>query len=85
MPTESLYPRFRTKSGQLTAYSFACGYVQTAKLPNGAEVQLYHEGACFHCRAFGPDGNRIAWESATGLGNAQRLFRKLKTEAASLS
>lgn len=72
-------PKFKNKDGSLTAYSFACGYVQEFEL-NGVRLQLYHEGAVYQVRAHDHNtGTRLFWDSfdsyiAGGLGLARKRY-----------
>ena len=41
--------RFHTKAGKLTAYAFACGYVETGKRKaDGVEFRIWQEHGAFH-------------------------------------
>jgi hypothetical protein len=76
-------PKFRNKDNSLTAYSFACGYVQweskdgteLGKWENGKE--LYMEHSHFHVKQF-KNGNRITWEVFDKLGEARTFYNKIK-------
>ncbi len=71
-----LYPKFRNKDGSLTAYSFACGYIETEDFGK-INLQLWHEGACYHVRAHDHDEKgRLFWESFDTLGEARKFFKQ---------
>lgn len=61
----------RDHKGQLTAYAFACGYVETY----GA-FTLSMEHHVYHVKGFGADGIR-RWESAETLTKARKLMRAM--------
>lgn len=75
---------FFLKDGfSLTAYSFACGYIQWASL-TGKEIDRYTNGkelcmehAHYHIRHW-KDGKRIAWETTSSLTEARKLYKKMK-------
>ena len=58
-----LYPKFRNKDGSLTAYSFACGYIEERN-----DCQLYKDG-CWHVKGRGK------WECFDTLTEARKFFR----------
>lgn len=68
--------KFRNKNGDLTAYAFACGYVQTKPLKDGM-VRLFRDGACWHVQASNEQG-RFIWESFNLLTPARAFFRTIK-------
>lgn len=75
-------PKFRNKNGDLSAYSFACGYVQWASL-DGTELghwqngkKMYLDGCVYHVKVF-KDGQRISWESFDTLGEARKYYRSI--------
>jgi hypothetical protein len=65
--------KFRNKNGDLSAYSFACGYVQEKQTNNG-KVELYKDGN-WHVRIF-DDQPHGRWVSFDTLGEARKAFRK---------
>ncbi len=83
-------PQFKTKTGRLTAYSFACGYIeQRSTNPTMADfrtndlyTEMYHEGACYHVRQFdyrpGAKTFRVFWESFPNIRKARNLFNRQK-------
>lgn len=83
-------PQFKTKTGRLTAYSLACGYIeQKSTNPTKADfrsndlyTELYHEGAVYHVRQFDrrPDAKtfRVFWESFPNIREARNLFNRQK-------
>jgi len=58
-------PKFRTKSGNLTPYAFACGYIEEK---NG--WRLFLDG-CWHVRGHGK------WESFDTMAAARKFFSAL--------
>lgn len=68
---------FHTKSGRLTPYALACGYIEQKDI-DGVQVTLWNEGGpCYHVRAHNfKTHERIFWESFTRLSDARRLFDK---------
>jgi hypothetical protein len=77
----SLYPQFRTKSGLLTAYSFACGYIEewTGK---ASECRIERDSACWHVKGSFPaivggiETRQFYWESFQYLKEARSFARK---------
>lgn len=72
----------RNKNGELSAYGFACGYIQWAS-NTGKEIdmwkngkRMYHEGSVYQVKHF-KDGNRIAWESFENLGAARKYYKSI--------
>lgn len=84
---------FTLKNGNLSAYSFSCGYVQT-EYYNRADVQMYMEYSHYHviliniqkCTPYiGVLGietdemrERIFWDSFKSLSEARQRFEELK-------
>ena len=78
-------PKFRLANrADLTAYAFACGYVQDRWFGD-VHVQLYHEGACYHVKRFDHEAwNRCMpmdhcriWDSFDLLSEARHRYREL--------
>jgi len=70
-------PRFKNRDGSLTAYAFACGYIQRASLGD-VDLQLYKDG-CWHVRAF--DSERtLLWDCFGSLSKARKRFDAAKRE-----
>lgn len=75
-------PKFYNKNGDLSAYSFACGYIQFAsitgkerdKWDNGKE--MYRDGAVWAVKQY-KNGQRIIWETFDLLGEARKYYRSL--------
>ena len=66
--------KFRTKSGRLTPYALACGYIER-KETKTRRLELWHEGACFHVKAHDfAEHCRLFWESFQTLSEARRYF-----------
>jgi hypothetical protein len=82
-------PQFRTKTGRLTAYSFACGYIEQ-RSTNHAEfrdndlyTELYMEHSAYHVRQFdrrNPTRTPMMtlWEVFDTLSEARSLFNRQK-------
>jgi hypothetical protein len=68
-------PKFYNRDGSLTAYSFACGYVQKKEIAH-YDVTLYLEG-CWHIRTWDNEARkRIGWESFNRLGQARKAYKQ---------
>jgi hypothetical protein len=66
--------KFKTKTGRLTPYALACGYIERKENDN-LRLDLWHEGACFHVRAHDfANHARIFWESFESLTQARKFF-----------
>ncbi len=67
----------RTANGRISAYGFACGYVEQAKIGD-IRIRLWINHGCYHVRAhehgFGGRG-RLFWDSFRTLGAARKRFR----------
>lgn len=71
--------QFKNKNGTLTAYAFACGYIETKPLPAiGGEVRLFREGACWHVQARDDSRGRFLWEFFDKLTPARSFFSKVQ-------
>lgn len=69
--------KFHNANGTLTAYAFACGYVETKPLQTeGGEVRLFREGACWHVQARDDARGRFVWECFDLLTPARAFFRQ---------
>lgn len=66
--------KFYNADGTLTAYSFACGYIER-KERDALRLDLWHEGACYHVKASNNQG-RIYWHSFDTLGAARRFYKQ---------
>lgn len=70
------YGEVITDTGTITAYGFACGYVQE-KETDTRLVKLYREGSIYHVRAFNLEPwEPILWESTYVLSEARSIFNK---------
>lgn len=76
MSTLNKDQKFYTKKGDLSAYSFACGYVQSDS-KEGIEKELYKEHGIFHVRVF-ENGTRTKWESLYTLTEARKIYNSIK-------
>jgi hypothetical protein len=72
-------PVFKTKSGQLTPYALACGYIEQVE-ENEVRTTLWKEG-CYHVRQHDfKEKGRIFWDSFTKLTDARRDLIRLKEQ-----
>jgi hypothetical protein len=70
---------FYNTKGQLTAYGFSCGYVES-KRGKKTHAQMYKEHNTYHVRA-GNNGERVhTWECFETLTPARKLYNKLEKE-----
>jgi len=69
--------KFKNKSGTLTTYAFACGYIETRQT-GAVEVQLFRDGAAWHVIARDDNRGRFLWECFDLLTPARAFFRKVK-------
>lgn len=81
MATLNKDPKFYLKNGDLTAYAFACGYIQFASI-TGKEIdkwdngkELYKDGN-FQVKQY-KDGKRVLWQSFDRLGEARKAYRSI--------
>jgi hypothetical protein len=64
--------QFKNKNGDLSVYSFACGYIQEKETLSG-RVELYRDGS-WHVRKF-DKGERLLWDCFDTLGEARKAFK----------
>ncbi len=74
---------FKTKSGRLTPYALACGYVERHETKpgtiTGKSVTLWQEHGVYHVRAHDYDAHkRLLWESFDNLTPARKCFDRVK-------
>lgn len=69
----TLYPKFRTKSGHLTAYSFACGYLETYEGKSGG-CNVEKDGT-WHVKGETVTGGHY-WECFDTVNEARKFARK---------
>lgn len=70
-------PKFKTKTGLLTVYAFACGYVESFE-HNNRRMTLSKDGV-YHVMAFDHNKNeRICWECFETLTEARKFYTKQK-------
>lgn len=62
----------RTSSGRISAYGFACGYLESKPLSNGV-VRLYQEHGTFHVK-FVVDSHVFRWEVFNNLQKARKCY-----------
>ncbi len=67
-------PELRTSNGRVSAYGFACGYIEQAKIKT-ISLRLWSENGCYHVRAhdFETHG-RLFWDSFRLLSGARKRF-----------
>lgn len=66
---------FKTKTGKLNAYSFACGYVEKFQ-GEKYHCELYKDGGVYHVR-FIPNGEKwLKWESFELLKDARKCYNQ---------
>jgi hypothetical protein len=63
-------PKFYTANGRLTAYAFACGYLET-----DGPFKLYREHGVYHVVGFAPIGGARIWRSARTLREGRETLR----------
>lgn len=66
-------PVFYTVKGELTAYAFACGYVES-----GCGYRLFKDG-CYHLQGFPNLSTHLVWLTFSTLKEAREAFRAVKT------
>lgn len=69
-------PKFYTSSGALTAYSFACGYVEKQE-KHGHKKQMYREHNCFHVRAGKLGEYTEIWEVFDDMKSARKYYNSM--------
>lgn len=68
-------PKFYLADGQLSAYSFACGYVQQARGEH--LIKLYNDGGIMHIKVLDNDNKRIDWLCYDTLSEVRKAFKVL--------
>lgn len=68
--------KFKLINGDLTAYAFACGYIQSY-VWGGQEVHLRHSGGyVYDLRGYNREPfERLFWETYESLGEARKAYR----------
>lgn len=82
--------QFYNSNGTLTAYSFACGYVEKVDT-DLLHKELYREHNCFHVRSLRNNSPQLAskfdgptshlfviWETFETLTNARKFYNSIK-------
>jgi hypothetical protein len=64
--------KFKTKSGRLTPYALACGYIETKEV-SGVTFSLFLDG-CKHVQARSNEKGRFLWECFDTLTQARKFF-----------
>jgi hypothetical protein len=72
-------PKFYTKSGSLTRYSFICGYCENRENEEGDTITIYMEHRHMHV-IFVPRNSERVWETFDTVTPAYKLFNKLCRE-----
>lgn len=65
------------KTGRITAYGFACGYIERHE-SCGVAVTLWKEHGTYHVRAHGGNIGRIFWDSFPNLAAARKRYELAK-------
>jgi len=73
-------PKFYNKNGSLTAYSFACGYIEKLERDN-KQTQLFLDGGVWHVKGYDFNKHeRITWECFDYLTPARKYFAQLNKQ-----
>lgn len=67
--------KFKNKNGTLTAYSFACGYIERKKRDD-LQVDLFRDGAVWHVTARDDKRGRFVWECFDALTPARKFHKR---------
>lgn len=72
-------PKFNNKNGDLTKYSFLCGYVQKVE-KDGKYKVLFMEHRHYHIQSGKEGERREVWETFEGteLTKARKFFNNIK-------
>lgn len=71
--------KMKTKSGRLTPYALACGYVER-RSSGSVETELWREHEVYHVRQHDHgEHRRVMWESFRLLADARRRFDEAKS------
>jgi hypothetical protein len=67
-------PKFFTKSGRLTPYALACGYIELDET-NGTHTKLWFEGGTvYHVSQHNSRRERVFWDCFERLSAARKRF-----------
>ena len=72
--------KFRNKNGELSLYSFCCGYVQREE-KNNVRKELFMEHGTFHVKAYSINDSFVdtaAWNSFDSLTEARKNYKSFK-------
>lgn len=72
--------KFYNKNGDLSFYSFCCGYVQRKEKKN-MRKELFMEHETFHVKAYRVNGDFIettVWDSFSSLTEAREKYKSFK-------
>lgn len=71
----------RRKDGSISAYGFACGYVEARNPSPSVTLTLWMEHGTFHVRAYDfASRGRLVWESFPTLTEARKFYASWKDE-----
>ncbi len=66
----------KRKDGKLTAYGFACGYMEYREFNDGHSIRLWQEHGVYHVRMHHKYNGRIFWDSFRTLTEARKRYQK---------
>ena len=73
--------KFRNKNGELSLYSFCCGYVQS-KEKNNMRKELFMEHSMFHVKVYRLGGGifreTIVWNTFDSLTESRKNYKSFK-------
>lgn len=71
--------KFKTKTGRLTLYSFACGYIERKRTRDDIETTMWMEHGTFEVRQYDHTKNeRVFWQGFESLRQARNCFGRQK-------
>ena len=79
--------KFYDKNGELSLYSFYCGYVQREE-KNNMKKMLFMEHSTFHVKVYKFNGafvDTIVWDTFYSLTEARKKFKSLSGSGAEVS
>lgn len=69
--------KLKTKTGRLTAYAFACGYIERKTTGHAIETTLWKEHGTYHVRQYDALHKcRVFWQATGSLTTARQLFNQ---------
>ena len=71
--------KFYNKNGDLSEYSFCCGYVQSEE-KNNIRKELYKEHTVYHFKVISREDyvKRLVWDSFYSLTDARKAYKLYK-------